>query len=102
MYAIVETGGKQHKVSAGQTLDVELLPQQVGEQVKLDQVFMIVDGGDIRVGSPVIEGASVVATVTDQVKGKKIRIFKYTGKRYRRRKGHRQQYTRLHVDEIRE
>ncbi|MBL7201246.1 MAG: 50S ribosomal protein L21 [Anaerolineae bacterium] len=101
MYAIVETGGKQHKVSAGQTLDVELLPQQVGEQVKLDQVFMIVDGGDIRVGSPVIEGASVVATVTDQVKGKKIRIFKYTGKRYRRRKGHRQQYTRLHVDEIR-
>jgi large subunit ribosomal protein L21 len=101
VYAIVETGGKQHKVSAGQTLDVELLPQQVGEQVKLDQVFMIVDGGDIRVGSPVIEGASVVATVTDQVKGKKIRIFKYTGKRYRRRKGHRQQYTRLHVDEIR-
>lgn len=101
MYAIVETGGKQYKVSAGQTLDVELLPQQVGEQVKLDQVFMIVDGEDIQVGSPVIEGASVVATVTDEIKGKKIRIFKYTGKRYRRRKGHRQRYTRLHVDEIR-
>ena len=101
MYAIVETGGKQYKVSAGQTLDVELLPQQVGEQVKLDQVFLIVDGEDIRVGSPVIEGASVVATVTDEIKGKKIRIFKYTGKRYRRRKGHRQRYTRLHVDEIR-
>ena len=100
MYAIVETGGKQYKVAAGQILDVELLPQQSGEQVELDRVLMVVNGKDVTVGSPVIKGAAVKATVTDQVKGDKVRIFKYTGKKYRRRLGHRQQYTRLQIDEI--
>jgi len=100
VYAIVETGGKQYKVSAGQVLDVELLPQQSGEQVELDRVLMVVDGKDVTVGTPVVKGAAVRATVTDRVKGDKVRIFKYTGKRYRRRLGHRQQYTRLQIDEI--
>jgi large subunit ribosomal protein L21 len=100
VYAIVETGGKQYKVTAGQVVDVELLPQQSGEQVELDRVLMVVDGKDVTVGSPVVKGAAVKATVTDQVKGDKVRIFKYTGKKYRRRLGHRQQYTRLQIDEI--
>jgi large subunit ribosomal protein L21 len=100
VYAIIETGGKQYKVSAGQELNVELLPQQAGEQVELTNVLMVVDGAEVKVGTPRLEGAVVKATVADQVKGKKVRIFKYSGKRYRRRLGHRQQYTRLHIDEI--
>jgi large subunit ribosomal protein L21 len=100
VYAIVQTGGKQYKVSAGQLLDVELLPQEAGDQVELDQVLMVVDGDDVTVGTPVVDGATVKATVTDQVKGDKVRIFKYSGKRYRRRLGHRQPYTRLRIDEI--
>jgi large subunit ribosomal protein L21 len=100
VYAIVKTGGKQYKVSAGQVVDVELLPQQPGEQVELTNVLMVVDGDEVQIGDPQVKGATVKATVTDHVKGEKVRIFKYTGKRYRRRKGHRQQYTRLHVDEI--
>jgi large subunit ribosomal protein L21 len=100
VYAIVETGGKQYKVSAGQVLDVERIPHQAGDQVELTKVLMVVDGKKISVGTPTVAGAMVKATVTDQVKGEKVRIFKYTGKRYRRRLGHRQQYTRLHVDEI--
>jgi large subunit ribosomal protein L21 len=100
VYAIVETGGKQYKVSAGQVLDVELLPQQAGDQVELTRVLMVVDGGQVSVGKPTVDGATVKATVTEQVKGDKVRIFKYTGKRYRRRLGHRQRYTRLKIDEI--
>lgn len=100
MYAIVETGGKQYKVSAGQVLNVELLPHSAGEQVELAQVLMVVDGAEVKVGNPTVEGARVKATVTGEVKGEKIRTFKYTGKRYRRRLGHRQRFTRLHIDEI--
>lgn len=100
MYAIVETGGKQYRVGVGQVVDVELLPRQVGEQVTLERVLMVVDGDTVKVGSPTVEGAKVKATVTDQVKGEKVRIFRYTGKRYRRRLGHRQRYTRLRIDEI--
>jgi large subunit ribosomal protein L21 len=100
VYAIMETGGKQYKVSVGQTLDVELLHKPAGEQVEFDQVLMVVDGDQISVGTPVVEGAKITATVTDEIKGDKIRIFRYTGKRYRRRLGHRQHYTRLHIDGI--
>lgn len=100
MYAIVETGGKQYKVSAGQVVDVELLPQDPGEQVELTRVLMIVDGAEVKVGNPTVEGAAVKATVADRIKGAKLRTFRYTGKRYRRRLGHRQQYTRLRIDEI--
>jgi large subunit ribosomal protein L21 len=100
VYAIVETGGKQYKVSAGQTVDVELLPEGAGELVQLDRVLMIVDGDKVQVGSPTVDGATVKATVVDRVKGKKVRTFKYRGTKYRRRLGHRQQYTRLHIKEI--
>jgi large subunit ribosomal protein L21 len=100
VYAIVETGGKQYKVSAGQTVDVELLPASAGEQIELDRVLMIVDGDKVQVGSPTVAGATVKATVVDRVKGKKVRTFIYRGTKYRRRRGHRQQYTRLEIQEI--
>lgn len=100
MYAIVETGGKQYQVNVGQLLDVELLPQQVGESLELARVLMVVDGEKVQMGSPLVNGAVVKATVAGQIKGPKVRTFKYTGKKYRRRIGHRQQYTQLHIDEI--
>ncbi len=101
MYAVVETGGKQYKVSAGDTVDVEKLPYEVGEKIELDRVLLVADGDEVRVGQPTVEGAKVLATVTDQVKGPKIIVFKYKPKeRYRRKKGHRQAYSRLMIDEI--
>lgn len=100
MKAIIETGGKQYQVNVGQVLDVELLPQQVGEALELTDVLMVMDGEKVHVGTPLVKGAMVKATVAGQVKGPKVRTFKYTGKKYRRRIGHRQQYTQLHIDEI--
>ena len=101
MYAIVQTGGKQYRVSPGDSIEVEKLPQEVGEQVELSQVLMVNDGASVRVGQPVVEGAKVRATVTRQAEGRKVIIFKYHNKnRYRRRLGHRQHHTRLQIDEI--
>jgi len=85
----------------GETIVVERLPADVGQQLKLDEVLLIADGERVEVGRPTIEGAKVLATVVAQEKGPKIRIFKYhPRKRYRKRAGHRQHYTRLRVDEI--
>lgn len=101
MYAIVESGGKQYRVAEGEVIDVEKLSVPEGEKVSLDRVLMVADGGDVRVGTPLVEGARVEATVLDHGKGRKIRIFKYKPKiRYRRRAGHRQQYTRLRIERI--
>jgi large subunit ribosomal protein L21 len=101
VYAVVETSGKQYKVSAGEIIDVDKLSLEIGEQIELDRVLFIADGEEVQVGQPTIEGAKVLATVTDHVKGPKIIIFKYRPrKRYRRKKGHRQAYTRLMIDEI--
>ncbi|MBN1139051.1 MAG: 50S ribosomal protein L21 [Anaerolineae bacterium] len=101
MYAIVQTGGKQYRVSPGDSIEVEKLPQEVGEQVELNQVLMVADGAKVRVGQPVVEGAKVRATVTRQAEGRKVIVFKYHNKnRYRRRIGHRQHHTRLKIDEI--
>jgi len=101
MYAVVETSGKQYKVSAGAIIDVDKLPVEVGEKIELDRVLLVADGEEVRVGQPTIEGAKILATVTDHVKGPKIIIFKYRPRqRYRRKKGHRQAYTRLTIDEI--
>ena len=101
MYAVVETSGKQYKVSAGEIIDVDKLPVEVGEKIELDRVLLVADGEEVRVGQPTIEGAKILATVTDHVKGPKIIIFKYRPRqRYRRKKGHRQTYTRLTIDEI--
>lgn len=101
MYAVVESGGRQYKAIEGQAITVEQLPYQSGEEIELERVLLIADGDDVQVGRPVVEGAKVKATVLGEEKGPKIRIFKmHPRKRYRRRKGHRQSYTRLMVDEI--
>lgn len=100
-YAIVETGGKQYKVAEGQTIDVEKLPVEPGEEVTLDRVLLVSRDGDVKVGRPTVEGASVVARATRQGRARKILVFKYKPKKnYRRRAGHRQSYTRLVVEKI--
>ncbi|MGD9146023.1 MAG: 50S ribosomal protein L21 [Anaerolineae bacterium] len=101
MYAVVKTGGKQYRVSPGDSVEVEKLPYEVGEQIELDQVLLVANGSGTKIGQPLVEGAKVKATVTRQVKGRKVIVFKYhSSKRYRRKRGHRQHYTRLRIDEI--
>jgi large subunit ribosomal protein L21 len=85
----------------GETILVERIPAEVGEQLELGDVLLVADGEKVKIGKPAVKKAKVLATVVAQEKGPKIRIFKYhPRKRYRRRAGHRQQYTRLQVDEI--
>ena len=100
MYAIVETGGKQYRVSQGDTFRVEKLPLDRGATVELDQVLMV--GGEaVKVGAPVLEGAKVVCTVMEQGRAKKIYAFRYKAKKnVRVKRGHRQYYTCLRVDSI--
>lgn len=101
MYAIVESGGRQYRTQVGQTIQTEKLPYEVGEVINLEKVLLVADDQDTMIGTPLVPGASVKATVVDQFKGKKIRVLKYrSGNRYRIRKGHRQHYTRLRIDEI--
>ncbi len=100
-YAIVESGGKQYRAVEGQYVDVDRLPLDVGAEISLDQVLLLADGEQVSVGKPFVEGISVKATVTEQFKGRKILVFKYrSGTNYRKRRGHRQQYTRLMIDSI--
>ncbi len=101
MYAVVETGGKQYKVTIGQTIEVERLSMAAGDSVILDKVLLVADGDTVSVGQPTIKGASVSATVLQHGLRKKAVIFHYRPKqRYRVKKGHRQSYTRLRIDEI--
>ncbi len=101
IYAIIETGGKQYKVTPGQTIDVERLDVAEGGTVELDKVLLIADGDKVIVGTPTVDGAKVVATSQGDGKGKKIIVFKYKPKvRYRKKTGHRQLYTRLVIDRI--
>lgn len=101
MYVIVESGGRQYRAEEGHSFSVEKLPYEVGDQIELTDVLLMANGEDVQVGQPLISGVSVKATVVDQYRGKKIFVWKYKPKkRYRRRRGHRQDYTRLHIDEI--
>ncbi len=101
IYAIIETGGKQYKVTPGQTIDVERLDVDEGNTIELDKVLFIADGDKVTVGTPTIDGAKVIATSQGDGKGKKIIVFKYKPKvRYRKKTGHRQLYTRLAIDKI--
>ena len=102
MYAIIKTGGKQYRVAVGDKIDVERLPNAVGDQVTLTDVLMIENDGNVSVGKPTVTGAHVLAKVLDEGKGRKTIHFDYRNK-HRRRKtiGHRQQYTRLEISEIR-
>jgi len=99
-YAIVESGGKQYRAVPGETIEVDRLHKEVGEQVAL-KVLLLADGDEIAVGTPYVENATVQASVVAQFKAPKVIVFKYKPKeRYRRKRGHRQQYTRLKIEAI--
>jgi large subunit ribosomal protein L21 len=102
MYAIVRTGGRQYRAEPGQTIDVERLPQAEGESIELTDVLLVApEDGALQIGQPVVEGAVVKATVIKQGRGRKVFVWKYKPKeRYRRRRGHRQYFTRLRIDDI--
>ena len=101
IYAIIETGGKQYRVTPGQVLDVERLEVAEGASVELDRVLLVADGDELKVGAPTVDGARVLATVQGEGKGKKVVIFKYKPKtRQRKKTGHRQHYTSLAINEI--
>lgn len=101
MYAVIKTGGKQYRVSAGEKLKVETLPAEVGAEITLDQVLMVGDGEQVTMGSPLIAGATVKATVVGHGRGEKVRIYKMRRrKHYRKSQGHRQNYTELQINGI--
>ena len=101
MYAVIKTGGKQYKVATGEKLKVESLGVEVGDQVTLDQVLMVVDGANVSVGSPTVAGAKVEATVLCHGRGKKVKIFKLRRrKHYKRQQGHRQNFTEVVIGDI--
>jgi large subunit ribosomal protein L21 len=101
MYAVIKTGGKQYKVSAGGKLKVESLPVDVGAEVEIKDVLMVADGDSIQVGTPLLAGASVKATVLAHGRGEKVMIFKMRRrKHYRKTQGHRQNYTEIRIDGI--
>lgn len=102
MYAVLKTGGKQYRVAVGDKIEVEKLPNAVGDQVTLTDVLMIENEGAVTVGKPMVAGAQVVAKIVGEGKGDKVVHFDYRNK-HRRRKthGHRQEFTRLEIAEIR-
>ena len=100
-FAIVEQGGKQYKAVPGDAIEVDRLPLETGAAVELDKVLLLADGDQVQVGTPTVPGARVKAVVESHFKGPKIIVFKYKPrKRYRRKRGHRQQYTRLRIQDI--
>jgi large subunit ribosomal protein L21 len=102
MYAIVRTGGRQYRAEPGKVIDVEKLPNEAGTSINLTDVLLVVpDSGTPSIGTPLVTGASVTVTVVEHYRAEKILIWKYhPGLRYRRRRGHRQTYTRLRIDAI--
>jgi large subunit ribosomal protein L21 len=101
MYAVVKTGGKQYKIQEGEIFRVEKLPGEVGAEITFDDVLMVSDGETVQVGTPLLANVTVKGTVVEQGQAKKILVFKYKRrKRYRRKQGHRQQYTAVKVDSI--
>jgi len=100
MFAVIKSGGRQYKVSVGQTLEVDRLPVEVGQQVQFE-VLLISDANNTMIGTPLVDNAAVLATARRQGRGKKVIVFKYKAKkRYRHRRGHRQELTFLTIDDI--
>jgi len=100
MYAVIETGGKQYRVQKGERLRIEKLEVESGTKVNFP-VLLVSDGSQVKVGSPHVAGAAVTATVNGEEKGEKLTIFKYRRRKgYRRKTGHRQQYTSVQIDDI--
>jgi large subunit ribosomal protein L21 len=101
MFAVIKSGGRQYKVSVGERLEVNRLPVEPGTQVAFDEVLLISDANGTMVGNPLVENALVLATADEQGRGKKVIVFKYKSKkRYRHRRGHRQELTFLTIDDI--
>ncbi len=101
MYAVVRSGGKQVRVTPGAAVRVEKLPGEVGDAIDLDQVLLVGGEGETRIGQPLVEGARVRGTITDQGRGPKITVFKMKRRKgYRRKAGHRQDYTEIRVESI--
>jgi large subunit ribosomal protein L21 len=101
MYAVIKTGGKQYKVAAGEKVKVELIHAEVGQQIVIDQVLAVGSGADLVVGTPLVAGATVTATVVAQGRHDKVRIFKMRRrKHYMRHGGHRQSYTELEIGAV--
>ena len=98
MYAVIKTGGKQYRVSAGEKLKVEQLPADIGAEIVLDQVLFLSSGEDVTMGAPLVGGASVTARVVGHGRGDKVRIYKMRRrKHYRKTQGHRQNYTEIEI-----
>lgn len=101
MYAVIQTGGKQYRVSEGTTLRVEKIAANEGDSIEIDKVLLIADGDDVKVGAPYVEGGKVTATVKAQGRGKKVQIIKFKRRKHHlKRQGHRQAYTELEVTGI--
>jgi large subunit ribosomal protein L21 len=101
MYAVIKTGGKQYKVSAGEKLKVEQIPADVGTEIVIDQVLAVGEGDSLSIGSPLVSGATVSATILSHGRHDKVRIFKMRRrKHYQKRQGHRQNYTELFIAKI--
>ncbi|MBC7785878.1 MAG: 50S ribosomal protein L21 [Methylophilaceae bacterium] len=101
MYAVIKTGGKQYRVVAGEKIKVEKLVGEVGSNVTLDQILMLADGDKVTIGSPIVQGASIQATVLSHGRGDKVMIFKFRRrKHYRKTQGHRQSYTEIQIGAI--
>ena len=101
MYAVIKSGGKQYKVAPGEKLKVEQLSADVGAEVVLDQVLMVGEGDNVRLGQPIVAGATVKATVVGHGRGEKVTIFKMRRrKHYQKHQGHRQNFTELKIDSI--
>lgn len=101
MFAVVKTGGKQYRVSAGDKLKIETLAAEVGAQVKLDQVLAVGEGAEVKFGSPLLAGASVTATVVAHGRHPKVKIFKMRRrKHFQKHGGHRQDFTEVRIDAI--
>ena len=101
MYAVFKSGGKQHRVEEGQTIKLEKLPVDVGANIEFDEVLMVANGDDIKVGAPLIKGATIKATVLSQGRHKKIKIIKFRRrKHYDKQAGHRQDFTEVQIEKI--
>ena len=101
MYAVIKTGGKQYRVSAGEKLRVEQIPADIGSEIVLNEVLFIANGEDLTTGAPLVNGASVIAKVVAQGRGEKVRIYKMRRrKHYRKSQGHRQNYTEIEIVSI--
>ena len=101
MYAVIEAGGKQHKVELGQVLEVDLMQEKSGTDYSFENVMLYVDGDEVQIGQPYIENAKVVAEIVDEVKAEKVTILRFRRRKHSMRKiGHRQKYTQIKIKEI--